>query len=210
MKFSFPSIGLPFALLMGAGVVLGSVPAQALVFQFQFAKTGEGLPPIVGSGSFSFDGDPGIGTFPLDSLANYKFNFRFDWTGSYVFTNSAIATPTSEVLVVITGSPTLRDLKFSNINRLGSGPLRGSLDFFDFYHFYMLSFEPPWVGGNLDGFYFPESGRNDLGTYSAIYVPGPLPVMGVAAAFGWSRRLRRRIATSAPLLPSQGVDVAMK
>lgn len=85
MKFSFPSIGLPFAVLMRAGVVLGSVPAQALVFQFQFAKEGEGLPPIVGSGSFGFDGDPGIGTFPLDSLANYKFNFRFDWLGELCF-----------------------------------------------------------------------------------------------------------------------------
>jgi hypothetical protein len=28
-------------------------------------------------------------------------------------------------------------------------------------------------------------------------VPGPLPLLGAGAAFGWSRRLRRRIA--APL-----------
>lgn len=27
-------------------------------------------------------------------------------------------------------------------------------------------------------------------------VPGPLPLMGAAAAFGWSRKLRRRISTS--------------
>ena len=26
-------------------------------------------------------------------------------------------------------------------------------------------------------------------------VPGPLPLFGAAAAFGWSRRLRKRIAT---------------
>ena len=30
----------------------------------------------------------------------------------------------------------------------------------------------------------------------AASVPGPLPLFGVAAAFGWSRRLRKRIATS--------------
>jgi hypothetical protein len=33
----------------------------------------------------------------------------------------------------------------------------------------------------------------DLRTPSAV--PGPLPVFGAAAAFGWSRRLRKRIAT---------------
>jgi len=27
-------------------------------------------------------------------------------------------------------------------------------------------------------------------------VPGPLPLMGTAAAFGWSRRLRRRVGSS--------------
>lgn len=30
-------------------------------------------------------------------------------------------------------------------------------------------------------------------------VPGPLPVLGAAAAFGWSRRLRRRLSSSATL-----------
>jgi len=34
-------------------------------------------------------------------------------------------------------------------------------------------------------------------------VPGPLPLLGVGAAFGWSRRLRKRIA--APLIPSPWV-----
>jgi hypothetical protein len=29
------------------------------------------------------------------------------------------------------------------------------------------------------------------------YVPGPLPLLGAGAAFGWSRRLRKRIATRA-------------
>jgi len=31
---------------------------------------------------------------------------------------------------------------------------------------------------------------------AAAAVPGPLPLLGVAAAFGWSRRLRRRITTA--------------
>ena len=36
--------------------------------------------------------------------------------------------------------------------------------------------------------------------YQAVYEPAPtpLPFMGVAAAFGWSRQLRRRIKTRKP------------
>jgi hypothetical protein len=34
-----------------------------------------------------------------------------------------------------------------------------------------------------------------LGNPPAAAVPGPLPLFGAAAAFGWSRRLRKRIAT---------------
>jgi hypothetical protein len=32
-------------------------------------------------------------------------------------------------------------------------------------------------------------------TGSAVAVPGPLPLLGAGAAFGWSRRLRKRIST---------------
>lgn len=34
-----------------------------------------------------------------------------------------------------------------------------------------------------------------IGSPGAAAVPGPLPLLGAGAAFGWSRRLRRRIAT---------------
>jgi hypothetical protein len=37
-----------------------------------------------------------------------------------------------------------------------------------------------------------------LGNPPAAAVPGPLPLLGIGAAFGWSRRLRKRIA--APLI----------
>jgi MYXO-CTERM domain-containing protein len=41
-----------------------------------------------------------------------------------------------------------------------------------------------------------------VGNPPAAAVPGPLPLLGIGAAFGWSRRLRKRIA--APLItPSQ-------
>jgi hypothetical protein len=37
-----------------------------------------------------------------------------------------------------------------------------------------------------------SNGRRDVGAVQTV--PGPLPVLGFAAAFGWSRRLRRRLA----------------
>jgi MYXO-CTERM domain-containing protein len=38
-------------------------------------------------------------------------------------------------------------------------------------------------------------GSGPCASNSSTSVPGPLPLLGAAAAFGWSRRLRKRIAT---------------
>jgi MYXO-CTERM domain-containing protein len=48
--------------------------------------------------------------------------------------------------------------------------------------FLLTKFAPAASGGNPDG-------------PTATGVPGPLPLLGAGAAFGWSRRLRKRIAT---------------
>ena len=40
-----------------------------------------------------------------------------------------------------------------------------------------------------------EDGNGVGGYAKAVHVPGPLPFLGAGAAFGWSRRLRRRIAS---------------
>ena len=55
----------------------------------------------------------------------------------------------------------------------------------------------------LNGVFDINESRNDPGnslsftTPTQASVPGPLPLLGAGAAFGWSRRLRRRIKTSA-------------
>ena len=61
-------LSIPLAAMAGGVVALSSAPAHALVFQFQFDGVPDGRidPPIVGTGSFSFDGDPGTGSFALD------------------------------------------------------------------------------------------------------------------------------------------------
>ncbi len=122
--------------------------SQALTFNFEFDAAGDGLPldpPIVGTGTFSFDGDPGDGTFALTSLPN--FDFFFDFNGD-TFSNANIATPVSEVLVVISTSGSDRVVNFSNTNDFGSGPDEGSIDFenLDNLSETFLTFEPPGLG----------------------------------------------------------------
>ena len=52
-------------------------------------------------------------------------------------------------------------------------------------------------GANGDGAIFAF----DSGVRDSNPVPGPLPLMGAGAAFGWSRRLRRRIQPVRPVFP---------
>ncbi len=60
-----------------------------------------------------------------------------------------------------------------------------------------LGFTPSLSGligtWTLDG--TSESIQVILGAPEPEVVPGPLPLFGAAAAFGWSRKLRKRIAT---------------
>ncbi|MFN5161233.1 MAG: hypothetical protein ACK5IA_05020 [Cyanobacteriota bacterium] len=50
----------------------------------------------------------------------------------------------------------------------------------------------------------PEGGSFRINNLEIAEVPAPLPLLGAAAAFGWSRRMRRRISQGSALqLPSQ-------
>ena len=63
-----------------------------------------------------------------------------------------------------------------------------------------------------NGLYYGTAGRGGANNLGAIFafdsgvrdanpVPGPLPLLGAGAAFGWSRRLRRRIQPVRPVFP---------
>lgn len=62
---------------------------------------------------------------------------------------------------------------------------------------YTLSFAiADVVDGSLDSGVFLKGGSITQTAPETDSVPGPLPLLGAAAAFGWSRRLRRRIRPS--------------
>jgi hypothetical protein len=44
----------------------------------------------------------------------------------------------------------------------------------------------------------PGCGSVNISNFSTQEVPGPLPILGAAAAFGWSRKLRKRLKSSKP------------
>lgn len=154
--------------------VLGatSLKSQALTVNFSFdnSSNNTATPPIVGTGTFNFDGDPGNGTFALTSLANYNFSFNF-LNGSS-FTNTDIRTPLANILVRIATNGTDR---FVNFGGSGGGPFGGSLDFTNASG--SLSFQPGF--GTL---YFRTG--SGLGTYQGIVQTDPTPVPAPASLLG--------------------------
>lgn len=171
--------------------------SEALTFNFEFDNSPDSvIDPnnIVGTGTFSFDGDLGDGTFALADLPNYEFFFDF---GGDTFTNADITTPLDELLAIISTSENDRFLKFSNTGSV-SGPFRGSIDFQNSANSSntALSFQPP--GGNFD-LYFTSS---NFGTYRGSIevdddvqpVPEPASVLGLLAfgAVGGSMLKRKQ------------------
>lgn len=184
---------------LAAATLAHATSAHAIVFDFQFDNIFNGLPlepPIIGTGTFSFDGYPGSGVFPLTSLPNYAFSFNVN---DLSFNTADMATPPSDVNAVITRIGNDWSLNFEGDN---SGPYGGSLDFVN--GITGLSFQPS--GGPL---YFAVSDNalpdSDIeGTYQALApvpVPAPLPALGVSAAFAFSRSLRKRSARASSAAP---------
>jgi MYXO-CTERM domain-containing protein len=187
---------------LAASILGHATSAQALIFDFEFDNTPDGTvtPPIIGTGTFSFDGDPGLGTFALTSLPN--FDLSFDFSGGVLFDNADINTPLSNVTVIISSLSSDLSVNFSGT---GGGIFGGSLDFLDGGR--VLSFQP--LGGSL----YATTNPGFFGTYQALAqsptpasVPGPLPLLGAGAAFGWSRRLRKRIHGVLPVANAINID----
>ena len=143
---------------------------------------------VVGTGTFSFTGSLGDGTYYLNTLPGYDINFMI---GSSTFTNADINTPIADVLVVIYGGGA--QFYFDNDGAYGSHG--GSLDF-DKADGSFLTTEPGYFGTPpLDLYAAGDSSESSyFGTYSQAPEPSyaaVLLVLGVAGAFS---ALKRRTA----------------
>jgi hypothetical protein len=128
------------------------------------------------SGTYSIDGTSYNITGLLGALDNIVY-----WDGSSaspIITNRYSGSPGSQGISFTTDLPTPGNYVWL-FNPTGSDPIRPIL---------------------RTDVYFIESTSNgadvNFSSLSPVYanVPGPLPALGAAAAFGWSRRLRSRIS----------------
>ena len=133
--------------------------ASGLTFDFEFDNTIDATvtAPLVGTGTFTFDGDVSDGTFPLNSLPNYDFDFEFD--GARLFGTADIVTPIGNILVQIS---TVGSTRFVTFGGSGGGPFGGSIDFSDASG--TLSFQP-----NFGSLFFVTT--LDFGTFQGTLTP---------------------------------------
>jgi MYXO-CTERM domain-containing protein len=145
-------------------------PASAAVFNFAFDSSPDSTvtAPLVGSGTFSFDGTATAGTVALTSLTNYAFSFTF---GSNTFTNADIQTPVANVQVQFTTQGTDLVVNFGGSR---GGPFGGSLDFTNGGAF--LTFQP-----NFGGLY---GSGNFFGNYAGVAAAEPSTGVPTPMALG--------------------------
>lgn len=112
----------------------------------------------------------------------------FDWSVSGVdgfsFWQANISTGSGQQILGNSSNPIISGNKVTGVLQAGAT--------FDFL-----------LRGSSSG---SEPATLTITNFNAPPVPGPLPVLGAAAAFGWSRRLRRRVAagtrySTAPVTP---------
>ena len=167
-----------------------SAPAQALTWNWSFTgnlTSGQGTFTTAGTtaqagitetitgitGTYTRSGTGGTdGTFQITGLGNSFSGYRFQWDG----------TSTSPILSNNLGIVFTTNVANASIYFAGAGfsPVNGANSDFP---------------GN-DGFISSSSLSPVLASSSA---PSPLPLFGAAAAFGWSRQLRRRLKSGSAL-----------
>lgn len=171
-----------------SSVVLLSQSVGALTFDISFDSTADGgvSPPIVGTGVFSFDGDPGDGSFAISSLSSPAFSASF---GADTFVLSDTEDDLNEVLAVITTSGSNRFLNFGNVNGESGGLINGSFDLLNNTNQTVtsLSFQPGVSGGILYG------ASSLFGNYEAIArIPEPSTLLSIGILFVALAVLRKR------------------
>jgi hypothetical protein len=191
--------------LAGATLGLAANPAQALT---QFA--GDYAPAnwtqsIQGDGFINTGGAPAsISLFGADDGTenNQKTDFTiaaptagtvsFDWA----FSTDDESTGFDPFGYLLNGAFTQLTIDDSSLTQSGSASF--SVLAGDVFGFRQDSFDS--LGGTASTTISNFNGP--LAASGPASVPGPLPLLGAGAAFGWSRQLRRRIGTSGGVRPA--------
>jgi hypothetical protein len=191
-----------------AGAVFAPSAAQAIiVWDWSVAGTGieETSGSITGSGTFTTDGDtPSVGTtytitdatgsFTATGLGTFLVTGLFDPPSNFQWSGES----TNQLLVKLF-SPDLVDL--ASDGGLGRRIEIVAVSFANFIVAQELQIKDSdsmsLCDGDLFGGCFYSLTSASLTPQSAPEpIPGPLPVLGAGAAFGFSRRLRRHISAS--------------
>ena len=181
---------LPFALAAAASLTALAVPnaAQALTWNWSFTTTNASQ---YGSGTFTTAGEvPAAGTtYQITGIS-----------GTYNRNSSSYA------ITSLNGT-------YTNAFRWDGTPTSAiNTGFYSWISFYVASGEYVQIANGANSGFLPvtRQGSSFLGNDADVAtsllspvtpsasVPGPLPLFGAGAAFGWSRRLRRRVKCSAP------------
>lgn len=161
--------------ILSLGFALSAGLARANNYSVLFSDKNITGDPVVGTGTFSFNGAYGDGTYLLSSLTNYNFNFTVD---GFTFTNSSIDTVNlADVEVVIYDGGTNFYFDTSCSTSGCYGPHNGSLDFTDPNNSaYYLTTEPNTYGSvPLDLYYAAGPSGTDPFGYYGTSIPGATP-----------------------------------
>jgi hypothetical protein len=171
--------------------------ASAISFTFQFdSDPTPGIQsPLVGTGTFTFANDPGIGTFAFNSLGAFAMVFNF--TNGDSFSQANITSDLSQVFVVLTNFGAGRRLQFSDDGDGSGGTFVGSLDFVNGPN--GLSFEPSYAGQGLRLYFESSLSFGDYLATNGVSAPEggstvTLTLLALAAVLGLHRLLRGRSA----------------
>ena len=175
------AVSVALAAATGLAVFAASAPAYALTWNWQFATATN----TNGSGTYTTDGTIATTgtTYNISSLAGSYFD------GTNTYTDLSLDGFASA------------DNTFQWDGSIASPIFADTLGISFSYNSGTAFVNTYWNGGAygpIDSVTIDGSNKNDsvvssLLTPASTPVPSPIPVFGATAAFGWSRRLRRKI-----------------
>jgi len=183
--------------LAGATLGLAANPAQALTQFAGYYAPANWTQSIQGDGSISTGGAPAsISLSGADdgSYINQNTDFTiaaplagtvsFDW--AYSTAEGPVFDPFGYIL----------NGGFAQLTDNGGGQVQSGSASFSVLAGDVFGFRQ----NSIDSIFGRAS--TTISNFNAPATPGPLPLLGAGAAFGWSRQLRRRIGTSGSVRPA--------